>query len=52
MPLGDILYLSLAIGAFAVFAIVLAYGAWITRQHPQHTKAVSHTGSEEFEPRG
>jgi hypothetical protein len=32
MPLESILYLCLVVGAFAVFAIVLAYGDWATRQ--------------------
>jgi hypothetical protein len=32
MPLESILYLCLVVGAFTVFAIVLAYGDWATRQ--------------------
>ena len=32
MPLESILYLCLVVGTFAVFAIVLAYGDWATRQ--------------------
>jgi predicted negative regulator of RcsB-dependent stress response len=39
MPLESILFLALVIGALIVFAVVLAYADWATRQAMRETAA-------------
>lgn len=45
MPIENILFLSLVISAFAVFAASLSYAEWVSKQPPK--KIVTRAGASE-----